>query len=47
MMQTAAKAVNELQGGQGANKVMRKDLVLDSLEQKGMATTPSGKSRKL
>jgi len=44
MTQPAAKAVNELQRGQGTSKVVRKDLILDSLEQKGMLATPSGKS---
>ena len=45
LMDLAIKAVNELLRGQGENKVVRKDLVLDALEQRGLLATPPGKSR--
>jgi hypothetical protein len=45
LMDPAIKAVNELLRGQGENMVLRKDILLDSLEQKDLLATPPGKSR--
>jgi len=45
LMDPAIKAVNELLRGQGENKVVRKDMVLDELEQKELLATPPAKSR--
>jgi hypothetical protein len=45
LMDPAIKAVNELLRGQGENMVLRKDILLDSLEQKDLLATPPGKPR--
>lgn len=41
----AVKAVNELLRGQGDDRTLRKDVLLDAIEQKGLLATPPGKSR--
>ena len=45
LMDPAIKAVNELIRGQGENNFVRKDMILDELEQKELLATPPGKSR--
>ncbi|MCX8206692.1 MAG: DUF927 domain-containing protein [Methanothrix sp.] len=45
LMDPAIKAVNELLRGQGENRILRKDILLDAIEQKGLLATPPGKSR--
>jgi hypothetical protein len=45
LMNPVVKTINELLRGQGENKVIRKDILLDALEQKDLLATPPGKAR--
>jgi hypothetical protein len=45
LINPAIKAANELLRGQGGNKVIMKDMLLDALDQKDLLATPQGKAR--